>query len=285
VSNGTATFEATGPTSDFITGGDQFPAIVAYDLFITAGRDVRIGSVSYGDLFVGAGLTVNAGRDYVQDFNSYVDVAVVIQNRPTTITAGRDIILDDVEASGGYFASGGGDVLFDAGNDFIADWGATNGFIANDGGLTEIRAVNSAVLNSPFSTLGGDLIVTTQNGPIFVGYPLDTNPGAGGALTVGGTVIGYQGNIFLGGGDIVLNSGLPLPPEVPADLLNDFLGNYDLFQRVIATYLEGRQRVLEPTGETPTTPAGPMANIYGMMNDYFAANLLRGQTVTYFQLP
>lgn len=291
VSGGTATFEATGPTSDFITGGDLFPAIVAYDLFITAGRDVLIGSASgYGDLYVGAGLTVNAGRDYVQDYNSYVDVAVDIPDRPTTITAGRDIVLDDVGAAGGYFASWGGDVLFDAGNDFIADWGATAGIITNDGGLTEIKAFNSAVLNSPFITSvsfvdGGDLIVTTQNGPIFVGYPLNSQPGTGGTLTVGGPVIGYQGNIFLGAGNIVLNGGLPLSPEIPADLLNDFLGNYDLFQRVIATYLEGRQRVVEPTGQTPTTPAGPMGNVYGMMNQYFADSLLRGQTVTFFQLP
>jgi hypothetical protein len=340
---GTTTVSALGSSSDIVTGGDHSPAILGWNVFLDAGRDVVAGYNGYGDIVAGESLFLTAGRDFVVDDYTWIEVAQA--NFPFFVSspgpgqfpepvscayppapgsvfiAGQDIVLDDQLDSDSHILSNGGDLLFQAGRDFIADWGDSGGYIRSLGGNITVEAGNGARLYGPMYSCGGDIAVETFAAPISVGEVLDTtvtyDDGDGdfplegdeqlvlsplsispmqspfpqpepravaqGVLTVEGQVFGYEGNTLLGPGNITLIA----PPEdatTPTPTFDVTL--WDITNRTpewqwASNYVDLLDGAEEPVPTQDGAAGQPLSTVYRRLNAWFAANTPT-QSAVYF---
>jgi fibronectin-binding autotransporter adhesin len=157
---GNITLNAQGVTSDITTSGAnaistiRTSGVVAL-LSLTAGRDVIIGlpnPAGYGDSLSAGAILISAGRDFLLQQDSFLDV-----NGPgtNTINAGRDIILANDNSNSRLTTQGG-----------VISLTATRHVVAN---------VRGTILNTIDSTQGGltpagaNVNITATTGNISIG--------------------------------------------------------------------------------------------------------------------
>ncbi len=225
---GNITLNAQGVTSNINTGGSNtiapFTTIFSTGagalVSLMAGQDVILGTATaYGDSISSGNILISAGRDFILQRDTFLDVTGAGTN---TVTAGRDIILTN-DASNSRLTTAGGVISLTANRHVVANVlgfnlntiDSTQGGVAPAGANVSITATtgNISIGDGVNAGTAGNLILSAPAGAIidtnlngtsrFVANGLTANAATG--VTLETTVATATSMSTTGAGNINLN--------------------------------------------------------------------------------
>jgi hypothetical protein len=183
---GNVTVDATGATSDVLTGGgnsEQTGSVVSTGptstVTVQAGRDLLLGdtsgSGSNGDVFSFGKIVLVAGRDILDDEGTFIEAKGSGASGTIDATAGRDVsILHTGGVLDAYFSSAGGTITVTTGANgtFTAD----SDPVPFGNGDASIFTDDTTVAGIP--TSGGDIVINADRVNITAGDLLRAGTGS-----------------------------------------------------------------------------------------------------------
>ena len=189
--NGNITLTANGATANINTGGgDPSPlaairTVATGNISLTAGQDVHLGDPAtvFGNVRSIGDVTINAGRDFIVDEDSFLDAGAAGAAGSINATAGRNISLLHNVAGGALIrVNGTGTINLTTGTNgvFTADTAGGPGVVTAGGGDINISADNMTITATPISAGTGVVRLQQVSG----GQTIDVG-GADAAGTLG----------------------------------------------------------------------------------------------------
>jgi filamentous hemagglutinin family protein len=201
----TVSIVGAGPTgSTFSTSIPAFTGLVAQgsgSISITAGGTITISETVAQTGNGGVTLTANGGSSDVT-----VNDVVYAANGTVKVTAGRDVLQNDLIASGR-----GGAVVVDAGDDIVMASGEL-GF-AGQGNIRysaadDITLASVITSNGSISVIAGDTLTQNSNILTLANGTIDVSAGAGGITMANGALAVANGNVRYSAGGTIRVGGI-----------------------------------------------------------------------------